>query len=88
MKAKAKYLWVAHTGRKQKGGEERRGEQRWGEIFNDKKWNMDQEGVGEGAKYEQNVKNSLLIKMRTVKQLQVQGYQKILHTNMREVRTP
>lgn len=49
---------------------------------------MDQEGVGEGAKYEQNVKISLLIKMRIVKQLQVQGYQKLLHTNMREVRTP
>lgn len=88
MKAKAKFLWVAHTGRKQKGSGERRGERGGGDIFNDKKWNMDQEGVGEGAKYEQNVKISLLIKMRIVKQLQVQGYQKLLHTNMREVRTP
>lgn len=71
MKAKAKYLWVAPTGRKQKGGGERRGEQGrgGGDIFNDKKWNVDQRGVGEGAKYEQNVKKSLLIKMRTVKQL-------------------
>lgn len=49
--------------------EERRTGTGGGDIFNDKKWNMDQRGVGEGAKYEQNVKKSLLIKMRTVKQL-------------------
>lgn len=50
-------------------------ERRWREerrerkVFNDEERSMDQGGVGEGGKYEQNVKNSQLIKMRTVKQL-------------------
>lgn len=46
-----------------------RGEKREREVFNDEERNIDQGGVGEGGKYEQNVKNSQLIKVRTVKQL-------------------